>query len=161
MFTNFFEKSLFFEVYCRVKRVALVKLKAPCIFCTASNLQWTFCNSQSPIFNLKPTQSRIKNAKSKGILMNFLLCIWEASTKQQFFIISIWVFFHEHSQSEHLQSTRQQARGEIVSLTPLYHVKLLHKNLDISRVITVESFSLHIDSSRTRTGDFWFLSAIC
>ena len=36
-------------------------------------------------------------------------------------------------------------RGDI-HLTPLYHFHPLHRNLDISRVITAESSSLHIAS---------------
>ena len=35
----------------------------------------------------------------------------------------------------------------------------LHRHLDISRTITAENASLHIDSSRIQTGDLWFPSA--
>ena len=54
---------------------------------------------------------------------------------------SIWVFFYKHSQ-----------------ITGLQDFHLLHRHLDISRAITVQSSPLHIASSQTRTGNLWFLS---
>ena len=71
-----------------------------------------------------------------------------------FFFLFIWVFFHEHS-----LFTGQQGKGEGIILTPLYHFNPLHRHLEISRAITAESSPLHIDCSRTRTGNLWFPSA--
>ena len=67
---------------------------------------------------------------------------------------SLWVFFHVHS-----RFTGQQRKGEAIYLTPLYHFHPLHRHLDISGAITADSLPLHIASSRTRTGNLWFLSA--
>ena len=63
------------------------------------------------------------------------------------YIFSIWVFFHKHS-----RFTGQQAKGEGIYLTSLYHFHPLHRRLDISRAIAAESSPLHIAGSRTRTG---------
>ena len=70
-----------------------------------------------------------------------------------FFFLSGF-FFHEHS-----RFTGQERKGEATSLTPLYHFHPLHRNLDISRVITAESSPQHIASSQTPTGNLWFPSA--
>ena len=64
------------------------------------------------------------------------------------------VFFYEHS-----WFTGQQGKGKAIFLIPLYQFHPFHKHLDISRVITSESSSLHIASSQTRTGNLWFTSA--
>ena len=45
-------------------------------------------------------------------------------------------------------------------LIPHYHFHPLHRHLYIDRAITAESSPLHIGSSRTRTGNLWFPSAI-
>ena len=50
-------------------------------------------------------------------------------------------FFHKHS-----RFTWQQRKGEGIYLTPLYHFHPLHRQLDIIKVITAESSSLHIAS---------------
>ena len=63
-------------------------------------------------------------------------------------------FFHEHS-----QITGLQGKGEVIFLIPDYHFHHLQRHLDIIRVITAESSPLHIASSRTWTGSFWFPSA--
>ena len=63
--------------------------------------------------------------------------------------------FHEHS-----RIIGPQGKGKGISLTSHYHLHPLHRHLDISRVITAESSPLHIESSRTRTGNLWFLGAI-
>ena len=49
----------------------------------------------------------------------------------------------------------QDSRGMVkgISLTPHYHLHLLHRQLYISRAITAESSPLHTGSSRTRTGN--------
>ena len=67
---------------------------------------------------------------------------------------SIWVFFHNYS-----RITGLQGKGEGISLTPHYHFHPLHRYLDISRAVITESPTLHIDSSRTRAGNLWFLGA--
>ena len=59
---------------------------------------------------------------------------------------SIWAFFHKHS-----LFTGQQAKGEVISLTLLYHFHLLHRHLDTGRVITVQNLPQHIASSQTQT----------
>ena len=61
---------------------------------------------------------------------------------------SIWVFFHDHS-----WFTGQQEKGEVLSITPLYHFHTLHWHLDINRVITAGSSPLHTASSWTKTGN--------
>ena len=71
-----------------------------------------------------------------------------------FFFFSIWVFFHNHSWIKGLQR-----KGEGISLTPHYYFHTLYRHLNISWTITEESSSLHIGSSKTRTGNLWFPSA--
>ena len=63
-------------------------------------------------------------------------------------------FFHEHS-----WFTERHEKCEAISLSPLYHLHPLHRHLDISRAITVESSPLHRASSCTRTGNLWFPGA--
>ena len=70
------------------------------------------------------------------------------------FFLSIWDFSHNHS-----RITGPQGKGEGISLTPHYHFHPLHRHLDVRRAITAESSPLHIDSSRTRTGNLCFPSA--
>ena len=70
------------------------------------------------------------------------------------FFFSIWVFFLDHS-----WITWLQGKGEGISLTPHYHFHLLHRHLDISRVITAESSLLPIGSSQAQTRNLWFPSA--
>ena len=72
------------------------------------------------------------------------------------FFFSIWVFFHEHS-----QFTRHQGKGEVISLTPLYHFHPLYRHLEVSRAIAAESSPLHVARSWTRTENPWFSSASC
>ena len=55
------------------------------------------------------------------------------------FSFSIWVFFHDHS-----WITGLQGKGEDISLTPHYHFHPLHKNFDISQVITTERTGLEL-----------------
>ena len=57
---------------------------------------------------------------------------------RQFPIFFIWIFFYELS-----IITGQQGQGEAISLTPLYHFHPLHRNIDISPVITAELTSAH------------------
>ena len=73
---------------------------------------------------------------------------------QKIFFFSIWVFFHGH-----FWITGLQGKGEGISITPYYHFHLLHRHWDISLAIAAESSPLHIASSRTRSRNFWFLSA--
>ena len=78
-------------------------------------------------------------------------CIFKA-----IFFFFVWVFFHEHS-----RFTGQQGKGEGIYLTLFYHFHPLRRHLDISRVVTAESSPQHIASSRTWTGNLWFLIASC
>ena len=45
--------------------------------------------------------------------------------------------------------------------TPPFHFHLLHRQLDISWVITAESSTLHTASSQTQTRSLWCLSESC
>ena len=65
-------------------------------------------------------------------------------------------FFHDHS-----RITRLQGKGEGIFLAPHYQFHLLHEYLDICRAIIADSFPLHIASSQTRTGNYWFPCASC
>ena len=71
-----------------------------------------------------------------------------------YLFFSISVFFNAHS-----QFTGLQGKGEAIYLTPLYHLHLLRRHLNIIRAIAAESSPLHIASSRTRTRNLWFPSA--
>ena len=71
-----------------------------------------------------------------------------------YLFFSIWVFFREHS-----RFTGLQGKGEGISLTPHYHFHLLQGHLDVSMTIPAGSSHLRIASSRTRTGNLWFLNA--
>ena len=66
--------------------------------------------------------------------------------------VCTYVHFHAHI-------TRQQGKGEAISLTPLSHFHPVYRHLNISREITVEGSPLHIAHSQTWTGNLWFLSA--
>ena len=52
-------------------------------------------------------------------------------------------------------NTQDSMGREAISLTLLYHFHPLHRHLDSSRAITTEGSSLHITSSRTRTGNLF------
>ena len=81
-----------------------------------------------------------------------MLFLTFVSWKSNFF--SIWVFFYDHA-----RITGLQGKGEGIFLSPHYHFHPLHRHFGISRVINAEGSPLHIGSSRTRTGNLWFLSA--
>ena len=68
------------------------------------------------------------------------------------FSFSICVFFHGHS-----RFTRQQGKGEVISLTPLYYFHPLHRNLDNGGAIIAESSPLY--SGQTQSGNLRFTSA--
>ena len=57
------------------------------------------------------------------------------------------------------QFAGQQGKGEVISLTCVYHFHQLHRHFRISGVVTAESSPLHIASSQTQTGNLWFPSA--
>ena len=65
------------------------------------------------------------------------------------FFFSIWVFFHEHSQFKGLQE-----KGDVISLTGLYHFYLLCSYLNKSPATKAETPLQHISSCRTRTRNF-------
>ena len=52
-------------------------------------------------------------------------------------------------------------KGEAISLIPLYHFHLLHRLLDVSWAITLESSPLHIACSQTESGNLWFSRVSC
>ena len=81
---------------------------------------------------------------------------WKAFLKLRriFFLFSIWVFYHEHS-----QFPGQQGKGEAIFLILFYHFHPLHRHLEIGQAITAESSLLYIASTRTRTGNPWLPSA--
>ena len=70
-----------------------------------------------------------------------------------FFLLSGFSFTNIHES----QDCRGRGRACFYLLTTNFH--LLHRHLDISRLITAESLPLHIASSQTRTGNLWFLRA--
>ena len=98
-----------------------------------------------------------RTAGITNALKNGETCLEQSYSTSVFFFFFLylgWVSFHNHS-----RITVLQGKGEDISLTPHYHFHPLHKHLDISGAITAESSSLHIGSTRTRTGNLWFPSA--
>ena len=83
------------------------------------------------------------------------VCTFRETQIENTFFFSVWVFFRNHS-----RITGLEGKGEDISLTPHCHFDLLHRHLDIRRVITAGSSPLHIGRSRTRTGNLWFPSEI-
>ena len=69
------------------------------------------------------------------------------------FFICISAFLLEHS-----RFAGQQGR-EAISLTPLYHFHPLHRHLDITQVITVESSLLHI-AAGLKSGTYGFRAQV-
>ena len=78
-----------------------------------------------------------------------------------FFIFLFIYLFYLGFLSRTSWITGLPGKGEGISLTPHHHFHLLHRHLDISWATTAESSPLHIASGRSRTGNFWFLSASC
>ena len=66
-------------------------------------------------------------------------------------------FFYDGFLSRTFTIHRTAGKGQGISLTPLYRYHPLHRQLDVSRVITTDS-PLHIASNLTRTGNLWFPS---
>ena len=56
------------------------------------------------------------------------ICLYKETWNRRNSRFSLWVFFHEHS-----RFIGQQGKGEAISLTPLYHLHSLHRQLDIAR----------------------------
>ena len=95
------------------------------LICFTFQQKW----SKNPVlwFSQKSSMRDIKHSlKQTSAIINF-----------DFF--STWVFIHEH-----LRFTRQQRKGEAISLTPHYHFHPFHRQLDISRAISAKSSPLHI-----------------
>ena len=65
---------------------------------------------------------------------------------------SVWIFFYKYS-----RFTKQQGKGEAISIIPLYHYHPLHRQLGSSRAITAERSPLHICAFGIDPGacDFW------
>ena len=108
-------------------------------------------------FNLFLFFNLVGPATAFNLIVNKLSCKanWLFSASFDFFFLSEFSFTNIHDS----QDTR--GRGGGIYLTPPYHFHPLHRHLDISWAITAESSPLHITSSRTRTGNVWFLGAIC
>ena len=88
---------------------------------------------------------------SQTIIFLAKTIIWNPKHMSFFlFFFSMWVFFHEHSRIIGLQ-------GKEEGITPHYYFHLLHRHLDMRQAITAESSPLHIASSRTWTGNLWFI----
>ena len=64
---------------------------------------------------------------------------------------SIWLFFHEH-----LRFSEQEGKWETIYLTPVYHFRSFHRQLDISCTITADSSPLYIANSRSQNGSLCF-----
>ena len=102
---------------------------------------------------LKPNlEPRFETKKKCSVFVSFPNFSRLARRWFFFFFSSIWVFFHNHSQTIGL-------KGEGISLTPQSHFHPLHRHFDIRQAITAESSPLHIGSSRIGTGNLWFPSA--
>ena len=74
-------------------------------------------------------------------------------TKIATFFISGFSFWSIHDSQD------RQGNGEAISLTPLYHFHVLHRDFGLSGRMTAESSPLHITNSRTRTGNILLPSA--
>ena len=90
-------------------------------------------------------------------IINIITVYWGIHSKFRYTSFLLF-FFHLGFFHKHSQFIGQLGEGEVISLSSLYHFHPLHRHLDISRSITAESSPLHIASSRTRTGNFWFPS---
>ena len=109
-------------------------------------------------YNILATLQLLRSLSSPYLMKNVVeICFlfWLSAFFVLMCLFRIWVFFHEH-----LQFTGQLGKEEAISLIRLYHFHALHKHLDISRGITVESLPLHIASSRTQTCIFSFRSQV-
>ena len=87
-----------------------------------------------------------------GGLSNYTVMTW---VPFQVFFFFFYLGFVSRTFTDH--RTAREVGGH--PLTPQYHFDPLYRHLGISREITAESSPLHIASSRTRTGNLWFLSA--
>ena len=77
-----------------------------------------------------------------ALVLFFNYCMLISFFSTQLFFFVIWIFFQKHS-----RFTGQQGKGDGISLTPLYHFHPLHRHLEISQGITVESSLHHIISN--------------
>ena len=71
----------------------------------------------------------------------------------------VFVFFQSGFFSRAFTIHMTAGQREAICLCPLYHFQPPHRHLDISRMIPVDSSSLHITCSLTQTGNLWFPSA--
>ena len=71
-----------------------------------------------------------------------------------------WFFFLSGFSFSNIHESRDcKGKWEGISLTPHCNFHPLHRNLEISRVITANSSLLHTDCTRTRTANVCFPSA--
>ena len=123
---------------------------------TSHNSQ-TYSDNSSAICKFQFPNScfgKFENSKAYSLMMGLF-----AKIINEFQLLNSFIFYLgvlSRTYTIHRQSGKGKA---IVSLTPLYHFRSLHKHLDINRAITGESSPLHIAGSLTRTGKFWFTSA--
>ena len=109
------------------------------IFKIFSIMQWSIIIPEIGVM----IQQKFKKKKDLNVMLLFFLIF--------IYFFSVWVFFHVHS-----QFTGQQAKGEAIYLTPLYHFHPLHRHyLDISWVITADSSPQHI-AARLEPRNFCF-----
>ena len=94
----------------------------------------------------------------KPLLHHLAEAIQSTSTGSQ--PLLLFLLYHAGYLSRAFKFTRQQRKGESISLTLLYHLHLLHRHLNTSRPITAKSLPLHIASSWTRSGDLWFCKSL-
>ena len=69
--------------------------------------------------------------------------------------------FHMGFLSQTFTIQRTAGEGGAISLTPLYRFHPLHRHLDISRAIAVESSPLHIARGQNQTEGLWFPGTSC
>ena len=76
---------------------------------------------------------------------------------------SVNIFFLSGSFFMNICCNSRDSRGRweegCISLTPFFHVHPIHRHLDVSWVVIAVSSPLHIDNSRNRSRNLWFLSS--
>ena len=90
-------------------------------------------------FNRNDLKIPFFDSRKKSSIRDIKHGLKQTSAITNFDFFSMWVFIHEH-----LRFTRQQRKGEAISLTPHYHFHPFHRQLDISRAISAKSSPLHI-----------------
>ena len=105
------------------------------------------------------TKFSFQREKARTKILNTLLSVRKHPHHQyEYFYLCGFSFTSIHESQD---CTGRRARGGGISLTPHYFFHSLHRHLDISWAITVQSLPLHIANSWTPTGNLWFPSASC